>query len=144
EGGVVIIQPEAVDLEGDEFTKLTTGTHELTISSQVTIVRIQYPRDGTFVYRFRSANEQRYPVERLKGGRIGVGQAKDVHPDTREIEEIPKVLTHHSEIPGGNWTEHQSRERNVNLPMGFLEFRYDCAQQSFALICDAVDGDERR
>ncbi|MFP7675855.1 hypothetical protein ACG74X_21255, partial [Marivita sp. S0852] len=46
EGGVVIIQPEAVDLEGDEFTKLTTGTHELTISSQVTIVRIQYPRDG--------------------------------------------------------------------------------------------------
>ncbi|MFP7675854.1 hypothetical protein ACG74X_21250, partial [Marivita sp. S0852] len=119
EGGVVIIQPEAVDLEGDQLAELTSGTNKLTISSQVTIVRLQYPQDGTYVYRFDTANPQNFPGTNGQTRQIGVGSSWDYHPDDRDrSEEIPAFLTHHFQIPGGNWTEEQSRERQVNLPGG--------------------------
>lgn len=144
-GGVVMIQPEAVNLDPAAKEALTTGTHEITISSQISIIRILYPSDGTYTYRFRSADPKKYSGHGGKTGRIIVGSAKDINPnDSSQIEEIPTYMVHHFEAVEGDWTIEDSQEAGSNLPKGFLELRYKCQKQDHALVCDAVGGDIRR
>lgn len=139
DGGAVILLPtpragiEATDAIQDAQIKT-----ELRTGGQVSVIRLYYPEDSTYVYRFRSADDRKFPNARLSSERLLVGSSTGIHPDTSETEDIPTVLIHHIEVAGGKWTKSRTRVARTETDLGFLTERYACDVTDHAIVCDAT------
>lgn len=141
EGGAVILLPtqKAMPQGADTIIQV-----EVRASGQVSVVQIFYPEGASYTYRFRSANDKRFPNARITSERILAGSSTGIHPDTTETQDIPTVLTHHIEVAGGNWTKSRTRVARTETNLGFLADRYVCETSQYALVCDTTHVETNR
>jgi hypothetical protein len=155
EGGTVILLPRPVEVEEwmmraygdnpaekDEFLKLNKPLPPAAkrigalVSGMVSIVQFDFPKGGTFQFRFAPAPGSNVPPDKLKTKQIGVGgNGEELDEKTGEIIAVGSAI--HLHVAGREVTESDSRIVESEIKIGALESRYDCRHFQQVLVCDA-------
>ncbi|WP_130272843.1 hypothetical protein [Phyllobacterium myrsinacearum] len=102
-------------------------------SGQVSVVRFDYPKGGSYDFRFLPSLESGVPPEKQGSILVTAGNTYDYHPKTREEKFIPEfqVFT----IIGPDADEEKSRALVSEVKLGYLEERYNCAPFEGVVSC---------
>jgi hypothetical protein len=102
-------------------------------TGQVSVVRFDYPENGSYDFRFLPSLESGVPPERQGSVLVTVGNTYDYEPKTRKEKFVPQfqVFT----ILGSGADEGKSRALISEVKLGYLEERYDCRHFENVLSC---------
>lgn len=158
-GGTVFVVPRAVSSDAWKISHdlpnparsdprlyarkpLSDGDRRLSVtaSGQISVVRFDYPDEGTFNFRFVPAPESGVPPEKQSSVLLSTGNSYDYHPQTGKEMFVPQLQI--VAIAGPDADEGKSRALISQVKLGYLEERYQCEKFQNALSCVVQERNE--
>jgi hypothetical protein len=103
------------------------------ISDQISIVRFDFPKGGSYDFRFLPTLDSGVAPERQGSVLLSTGNTYDYHPQTGAEMFVPEFQLF--TILGPDGIEAASRALVSDVKLGYLEERYHCKEFDGALAC---------